>query len=70
LDSLIATMAVLKYAGVILVLLTSVMMMSSPGNAADLRLRMQPPASRQELPRKSMKELFEEFLRWKSQQLR
>jgi hypothetical protein len=63
-------MAVLKYTGAILVLLASVMVMSSHGNAADLRLRMQPASSRQEQPHKSMKELFEEFLRWRSQQPR
>jgi hypothetical protein len=66
-----ATTTVLKYAGTILVLATSaMMMMSSPASAADLRLRMQPAASRQEQPHKSMKELFEEFLRWRSQQPR
>jgi hypothetical protein len=65
------TIAVLKYAGTILVLSTSVMMMmSSHGNGADLRLRMPSAASRQEQPHKGMKALFEEFLRWKSQQPR
>jgi hypothetical protein len=61
---------VLKSAGSILVLSASAMMMSSDGIAADLRLRMQPAASRQEQPHKSRKELFEEFLRWKSRQSR
>jgi hypothetical protein len=60
------TIAVLRRAGSILVLTAFAMMMSSRGIAADLRLRMQPAASRQEPLHKSRKELFEEFLRWRS----
>jgi hypothetical protein len=44
--------------------------MPSVGSAADLRLRIDPAAVSREQPLKKMRELFEEYLKWRSQQSR
>jgi hypothetical protein len=59
-----------KHAGKFLALSVSAMIMSSHGRAADLRLRIEPAEVRREQPLKRMKEIFEEYLKWRSQQLR
>jgi hypothetical protein len=61
---------VLKHAGIFLVLSSATMTTSSAGSAADLQLRIEPTAARHELSLKRVKELFEEYLKWKSQQSR
>ena len=61
--------AVLGLTGGLLVISATATMTASHANAADLRLRMNPPPARSEST-KSLKQQFEEFLRWKRQQSR
>jgi hypothetical protein len=58
---------VLKHVGIFLVFSSAAMMTSSAGSAADLQLRIEPVAARHELSLKRVKELFEKYLKWKSQ---
>jgi hypothetical protein len=60
----------LNHAGRLLALSVFAAIMPSDGSAADLRLRIEPPAVSREQPLKRMKEIFEEYLKWRSQQTR
>jgi hypothetical protein len=60
----------LNHAGRVLALSVFAVIMPSVGSAADLRLRIEPAAARREQSQKSMKEIFEEYLKWRSLQSR
>jgi hypothetical protein len=60
----------LNYAGRFLALSVAAVIMPSVGSAADLRLRIDPAAVSREQSLKRMKEIFEEYLKWRSQQSR
>jgi hypothetical protein len=60
----------LNHAGRFLAISVFTMVMPSVGSAADLRLRIEPAAASREQPLKRMKEIFEEYLKWRSQQSR
>jgi hypothetical protein len=61
----------LNYAGKLLALSVFAVIVPSVGSAADLRLRIDPAAVPREQPlKKMMKEIFEEYLKWRSQQSR
>jgi hypothetical protein len=60
----------LNQAGRLLALSVFAAIMPSVGSAADLRLRLEPAAASREQPLKRMKEIFEEYLKWRSQQSR
>jgi hypothetical protein len=65
---------VLKTGRRFLALSAAIIMMSSIGSAADLRLKIHPTAARQGTTptptSKTRKQLFEEFLQWRRQQSR
>jgi hypothetical protein len=62
-------LALLGLTGGVLVISATATVTASHANAADLRLRMNPPPARSESAT-SLKQQFEEFLRWKRQQSR